>query len=317
MGTRRIGALLAALVAGLVVGTLPLGVPAPPAAAANGCEAMFPEATFENSAPIGAATLHTSELADTVAARVADDLRRAAELIAGDLPGLAGVEVCVFADELPLDAQALGWPEGQRLRAVSFGPERVVALSAWQLRLLADAGVLGLAHQAQWGVGDGHYPDPLGGAVAQWYAARLDDRLGRDHATMRYANLIRAIPEDIPWTAEAIPERLLWNPEFQLSPIGDFVEFAVAAEGTGVLREPDAATWRRLQADWQRSLLVEATGSESGTRGWIGGVVVVSIIAVMGLALALGAFVQHRRRQRSTVRVTIPVRDAPVNGPSD
>lgn len=283
-----------------------------PAAAADGCKPTFPSVEFEQSLPAGPVTVRTAGLDAGLAARAAADVQAAADLIHGELGGLDGVEACIFAGELPLDAVALGWPEGQRLRAISFGPERVLVLSAWQIGLLADASALGLAHQAQWAVGAGRYPDPLGGAVAQWYAGRLDDRLARDHAAMRYANLIRAIPEDIPWTEGTIPERLLWNPEFQLSPIGDFVDHVVRTEGLGALRDPDAAVLRRAQESWQRTLLAEATGSETGTKGWIRGVIVVGLILAMGLALAVGAFMQRRRMRRATVRETLPVREPPA-----
>lgn len=304
--------MLPRLTAAFAVAAVAATLAAVPAAAAGGCEPMFPAIEFDESLPAGPVTVHVAGVAPALAARLAADVAGPAELIEAELGGLAGVDVCVFADELPLDSVALGWPEGQRLRAISFGPERVLVLSAWQIVLFADAAALGVAHQAEWGIGDGHYPDPLGGAVAQWYSARLDDRLGRDHAAMRYANLIRAIPEEIPWTEGAIPERLLWNPEFQLSPIGDFVEHLVKTEGLGALRNPDAATLRRAQTSWQRGLLAEATGSETGTKGWIGGVAVISLILLMGLALAIGGYVQHRRQRRTITRATISVSDPPA-----
>ncbi len=307
---------LAAFVA--VVATALAGATAP-AAAADRCAAMFAEADFAVPLLAGPVTVHATGVEAGLAARLAQDVAAPAGLIAGELGGLDGVEVCVFAGELPLDAEALGWPVGQRLRAISFGPERVLVLSAWQVGLFADAAALGLAHQAEWAIGDGHYPDPLGGAVAQWYAARLDDRLPRDHSAMRYANLIRAIPEQIPWTEGQIPERLLWNPEFQLSPIGDFIDHVVRTEGLGALRDPDAVVLGRAQETWQRRLLAEATGSETGTKGWIGGVIVVGLILTMGLALAIGGYLQHRRQRRAKGRVTVPVRDppAPVRTPPD
>ncbi len=293
----------------VVLGVTLLVAIGPGAAAQQPCGGLFPGEPFGSRHSIGAATLRTSGLAPPIADRIAGDLGEAAELIGAELGGLDGVEICVFADELPLDAQALGWPEGQRLRAISFGPERVAALSAWQLGLVQDAGTLALAHQAQWAIGDGHYPDPLGGAVGQWYASRLDDRLGRDHAAMRYANLVRGIPEDIPWTGGAIPERLLWNPESQLSPIGDFVDHAVADGGLDVIREPRAARLREAQAAWQRSLLAEATGSEEGTKGWIVGAVAVGVILAMAAALVATTYVQHRRQRRAKVRETVSVRE--------
>ena len=50
-----------------------------------------------------------------------------------------------------------------------------------------------------------------------------------DGVTMRFANLVRSIPEEIAWTAGTVEDTLLWNPEFQLSPIGDFADFVFAS----------------------------------------------------------------------------------------
>ncbi len=272
---------------------------------------MFPDTVWDGPArPLGPVRLYTAGLPVGLADRFTDDLGDAVGPIAAELDGLAGVEVCLFADRLPLDAQALGWPEGQQLRAISFGAERVLVLSAWNTLLVRRAGTFGLAHQAEWGLSGGDYPDPLGATVGHWYVSRLEGRVRRDHDSMRFAKLIRALPEEISWTASRIPERLLWNPEFQLSPIGDFAGFAVTAEGLDVIRNPDAATVRRLGAEWQSALLAEATGSESGTRGWIVGTVIVAGVLSLGALIAfVNLWSARRERANASERLTVPVVD--------
>ncbi len=301
-------AVLAAVLAGPAGGAL--------AQPASGCGGMFPGTEWDGPpSAAGPVAVYTTGIAAGLAERFVNDLRAAAEPMAAELGGLDGVEVCLFEGELPVDSVALGWPVGQRLRAVSFGPERVLVLSAWIPRLVLRAGAFGLAHQAEWGLAGGDYPSPLGPTIGHWYVSRIEARLERDRNVMRFANLIRELPDAIPWTEASIPENLLWNPEFQLSPIGDFAGFVVENEGFEVLRNPDAATLRRLEQAWHAELLTEATGSASGTKGWMVGV------AIVGGVLAFGAFVAlvnlraaRRRRVRATERLTVPVvEDEPVS----
>ncbi len=268
------------------------------AQAPAGCAGQFPATVFELRAPAGPVTVVSSDLSVELTDRYAADVATVAAAMQRDIGGLDGVEVCLFPDELPLDSVALGWPEGQRLRAASFVESRTVVLSAHQPRLVRPAAILGLAHQAQWAVSGGEYPATFGSAVAQWYSSDAAGRLDRDHASLRYARIIGSLAEPVPWTAGALEPVMLWDPQFQDSPIGDFVAFAVAAEGRGLLGDPDPATLRRLDVEWRQELLNEARGSDRPTDDWISGVVVVAAVLVLGLSLPLYGVWRKRRDRR-------------------
>ncbi len=274
-----------------------------------GCEGMFPDVEWTSVHAAFPVTIRAEGVTRGLADRYTNDLRAGIDLIQPELGGLDDVEVCLFADELPLDSIALGWPVGQRLRAASFAPEGVVVLSAWNIGLVKPAGILGLAHQALWQRSDGTYPEPLGGAVAQWYVARVTNRLERYHSNMRFANLVEPF-DPIPWTAGTVESLMLWNPEFQESAIGDFVDFAVQNNGIEVIRSPDATTLEVIQAEWQRRLLIEARGSDEPTRGWIFGAAIVAGSILLAAALAFASWrIGRGARVRSAER-TIPVEPA-------
>jgi len=276
-----------------------------------GCTAMFPTVSWDLIVDTGPVLVSTTGIADALAERYVRELAAGAELIQSELGGLDGAEVCLFVDELPLDAVALGWPEGQRLRAASFGAERTLVLSAWNIGLVEPAGVLGLAHLAQYGLMGTDYPEPIGDSVRNWYVDRRLDRVANHHSVMRYANLVRSIPEGIPWTGATIDPVMLWNPEFQESAIGDFADFVAAQRGVTAFLEPDGADLAQLQEEWQHALLVEARGSEEPTRGWIVGLAaIVSILLLAGLV----AWVEwSRRREHSdSTPKTLPIADEPT-----
>lgn len=270
---------------------------APPAAdaASGGCAEIFPGVDFELTRQAGPVTVMTADLSEGLADRFTADLEAAATLMQAEMGGLDGVEVCLFRDMLPLDAEALGWPVGQILRAASFAEQRAVALSTIQFRLVRPAGIIGLAHQAQWQVSDGSYPAVFGGAVAQWYRSRDAGRLESDHGVMLYARIIRAISEPIPWLTGELDAVQLWNPQFEDSPVGDFVEFVVDADGVGSLRSPDLGRITALDAEWQQRLLVEARGSERPSSGWIIGAAIIGGAVVAMFALAISGWRKKHR----------------------
>jgi hypothetical protein len=275
--------------------------------AASGCSALFPDQEWDLTVDLGPTLLYLSGLPDGIVDRYARELAEASQLIQSEIGGLEDVEICIFDDQLPLDSVALGWPEGQFLRAASFGEERAVVLSAWTIGLVKPAGILGLAHQAEGGSADGAYPEPLGGAVRAWYMSRLTDRLERHHNVMRYANLIQSIPEEIPWTSGSIDELMLWNPEFQESAIGDFTQFVVDRAGLEALIDPDETQLQEIQTEWQRQLLIEARGTDRPTTGWIVGGAI--IIALLVLALVIVVVNRKRTRPRKQEPKTLPIED--------
>ena len=264
----------------------------------TGCSGLMPEVAWDHLLPSGPIIVYAAEISLDLAERFRDDLAGTAAIIQRDIGGLQGVQVCLFADRLPLDAEALGWPAGQQLRAASFVEERVVVLSTLQIGDVRPAGAIGLAHQAQWHSSGGTYPLAFGSAVAQWYRSADAGRLDRDHAIMRYARITRAVAGPIPWDAGTLEIVMLWNPQFQDSPIGDFVEFAVAAVGRDILADPDPETLARLDTDWQQQLLNEARGSEEPTSDWVLGAAVVASAVLLAVVLALVGWRSSRRARR-------------------
>ena len=147
---------------------------APAAAAqedARGCAAVFPATAFDTSAAAGSVMVRGAGVTVEMTERFAGEFLQVVEWLEAEVSSLAGVEVCLFADEVDLDAEALGWYPGLPLRAVAFGQEGVVAASAWLPRYLSDAGAVGLIHIALWRASGGAYPQPFGDDVIDGIAA--------------------------------------------------------------------------------------------------------------------------------------------------
>ena len=275
----------------VITGMLSL-VAAPAMGQTTGCAAVTPGVGYPIEVSAGPITVRAADITEPIAQRFADELAPIAFQLADDFGRLDGVEVCLFEDELPLDSVGLGWPEGIRLRAAAFGPERALVLSTLAINSVQEAAILGTVHISLWISGDGSYPEPLAGTVAEWYRSAQVGGLKQDHDIMRFANLIDPI-QPISWTEGAMVPLLLWDPQTQGSPIGDFIEFAVGAEGLGVIQQPDARQLAGLQARWTELLRDEATGGGS-TTGWIIGL----LAAVVGVGLAiLFALVDIRKKR--------------------
>ena len=282
--------------AGLVVLAL-FGAP-PASAQAEGCESRF-DAAFETSVEVGPVTVRGSGLNRELTERFADDFAPLIELLDEDLGTLDGVEVCIFEDRIPVDAQALGWPEGQSLRAISFGEDRLVVLSSWLIGRVPDAGPAGLIHVALWQTSGGTYPQGFADDVMGWYRARLDGSLDAIHSVyLRYQIGLTEPWPPFPWTVSTIRDPILWNPEFPYGGAGDFTDFAVGQEGTALLSDPDPAEIARLDEGWRQALFDESGAIPGGSRGWITGVVLVGAILAAAVALAVGDRIYRKRAER-------------------
>ena len=305
---KRLLSLAAAIAAAIAASAGPAS--AQQAAPGIGCDGMFPDVQWTSVRTAHPVTIRMSGVTEGLAERYAEEIRGSVDLIEPEFESLAGVELCLFSDKIPLDAQALGWHEGQSLRAASFGSERVVVLSAWTIVLVEPAAARALAHQAQWGRTAGTYPGPFGGAVAGWYQARLADDLDGAHSNMVFARIIRSIPEEIPWTAGPVVDLMMWNPEFQGSgAIGDFVQFVSDEAGLDAVVEPNGDQLAELHAKWYQELLNEARGSDRPTTGWIGGLIVGAVTVLLAMLLALQNRRSKRREHLGPPR-TIPVEPA-------
>jgi hypothetical protein len=272
---------------------------APPASAqTEGCEARF-DATFDTRVEAGPVAVLGSGLDEQLTERFADDFAPLVELLDAELGTLDGVEVCIFDDRIPVDAQALGWPEGQSLRAIAFGEDRLVVLSSWLIGRVPDAGRVGLIHVALWQVSDGEYPQPFGEDVMGWYRARLDGSLDAVHRLFLRQQIGLTEPwPPFPWSTWNMADPILWNPEIAYGGAGDFTAFVVEREGVGFLSDPDPDELIRLDEAWRRALFDESGAIPGGSRGWITGAVAIGLIVAAAVALGLADRAYRKRTER-------------------
>jgi hypothetical protein len=289
-------ALVVAVVAGMAA--------APAAAQTTGCAQRFPDARFDLSLDAGPVAVLGSGLTEGILGRYADGVAEVAGWVVQDIGGLDGVEVCIFADRLPLDAEALGWPEGQALRAAVFPDEGLIVLSGWLIGVVEDAALVGVVHTAQWRSSGGAYPEPFGSEVIGYYRARVNGSAEATHNAFVRANTGLREPWDpIPWAGGTIPGMLLWNPEYGYGGAGDFAAFAAEATGGEVLGDPDVATLERLDEEWRLALFEESGAVPGGSKGWILGAIAATIIIGGGVFLAWAHRLSRRRVEEQLRRM--------------
>lgn len=272
---------------------------APPASAqmdGGRCAERFPEAVFDHHATAGPVDLYGSEVPAEILDRYGRDYTVLVEWIQDEMGGLGdGVVICMFEDQIPLDAQSLGWPEGQALRAAAFGEERMIVLSNWLIQHVPDAGYNGLLHVAQYQVSDGDYPQTFGNEVKGWYRNRIDRTVEVVHNVLVRQNSGLSEPwPPTPWVDEAIADPLLWNPEFGYGGGGDFANFAVANGGNEILSDPRSTDVASLDEQWRQALFDESGAVLGGSRGWIKGLVISIGIVLLGVLMAL--WNRHQKR---------------------
>lgn len=263
----------------------------------GGCAARFPDQAWDFEHHVSGVSVSTAGLNRATSERLAGDVDAAAAMMSADGLAPGSAAVCLFADDIPLDAADLA-PPGQQLHAVAWLPDQVVAVSASSLRLVRRAAVLGLTHAILWHRdAEGGYVEPLSSAIAQWYVSRVEGTLGLRHAEMRRANFFEPLI-GTEWTAGIQQPVLVWNPQFQDSAIGDIVDYAVRHHGSSVLLDPDPVLWERIEREWSAALLAELLGEDFRTTGWVLGLVV--FVGVILLAVVLG--LRARRVKRSRLR---------------
>ena len=271
--------------------------PAAAAQEAGGCAAVFPTSTFDTTAAAGPVVVRGAGLTVEMTERFAGDWTQVVEWLEADISPLDGAEVCVFSDEMDLDAQALGWSPGLPLRAVAFGERGVVALSAWQTRYTADAGVVGLIHIALWRASGGSYPQPLGDDVIGWYLGRLSGTTGAIHNLyLRQQIGLREPWPPVPWSDSTLADPILWKPEYGYGGAGDFTDFVVGVKGSAYLAAPSLEELAGLDQEWRQALFDDSGATPGGSKGWIAGVIVA--VVLLGAAIAF-AWLGRRSRLRA------------------
>jgi|GEM_PF-1570461 len=282
----------------------------------GGCAAAFPEAAFDTAARTGPVVVRGAGVNVEMTERFAGEFSLIVQWLEADIGPLDGVEVCLFADEIALDAEALGWYSDHPLRAVAFGELGAVAVSAWMTRYLQDAGVVGLIHIALWRASGGDYPQPFADDVIGWYLGRLDGTTEAIHSIFLRQNIgLREPWPPFPWAISTLADPILWRPEFGYGGAGDFTSFVVAAEGAGYLASPDPDRLAALDEGWRQALFDESGAIPGGSKGWIAGVAATAVL----LAAAVG-FAWMGRRSRLQAEMALrrlalaPAADGPGDG---
>ncbi|MDJ0953807.1 MAG: hypothetical protein QNJ81_09005 [Acidimicrobiia bacterium] len=280
--------------------------PGPALADAARCESRFPGAdwqTYEVDAPV---TLATAGMTNAMSLRFAADVTRVANLIQAELGGLDGAAVCLATPELSPVFSDLVAP-GQRLHVGVFAEEKIMAISAVETRTIDDAIAYGLPHIAVWHVADelgfpDGYPEPLGSTIAHWYLARDTDRLAQYRSQLVVAIYLddpnpeeRTLEDAAVWVGDVKGDPFFFDPQFVGSQMGVFIDYAVAEEGTDILRAVDQATWADLENRWRISIRDEFPRGNFGV--WIGVGIFVGFI-VLAVLLAWGHRIQKRRAAR-------------------
>lgn len=265
-----------------------LVAPLAPAAAApytSGCAAVFPATTFDTTAASGPVVVRGAGVTQEMTDRFAGEFSQIVELLEADIASLEGVEVCLFIDEMDIDAVALGWYPGLPLRAIAFGQQGVVALSAWMTRYVEDAGVAGLIHVALWRASGGSYPQPFGDDVVGWYLGRLAGTTEAIHSLyLRQQIGLREPWPPFPWSVSTLSDPLLWKPEYGYGGAGDFTDYVTGVEGAGYLSAPDLDRLAVLDEGWRQALFDDSGAIPGGSKGWIAGV--VAAVVLLGAAIA-------------------------------
>ncbi len=280
------------------------------------CSSRFPDVewtTVEVDAPVSVAT---SGMAPEMAARFAADAARNANRIHNEIAGLDGVAVCLTTPEVTLDPGDLV-AEGQRFHVGVSGEEKLFALSAVEIRFVADALAFGLPHIALYNLAhdiglEGNYPEPLASTIGHWYLARDNGKAERYHSQLVVGLFLdnpnpeeRTADEVTNWVGTAGEDPMEFDPKTVASPIGDLVDFAVRNHGIGVISDPSQETWAAIDMEWRTAMRDELLEGRQGSYGAEWGVAIVVVFILLAILLAL----QKRRQKKraATKHPTPPV----------
>ena len=286
--------------------------PATASASEARCTDEFPGADWESYEIDAPVTLATAGMNEAMSQRFAADVTQIANLTESEIGGLEGTAICLATPELaPIFSDFVS--PGQRLHVGVFAEEKLLALSAVEIRMVDDAISFGVPQIALWSLAeelglDGGYPDPLGSTIAHWYLARQTDRLDRYRTELVVTIFLddpnpeeRTTADALDWVGETKPDPYLFDPQFIGSQMGVFIDFAVAREGVAVFRATDQATWAELERSWRISIRDEFPRGSYGV--WWGVAIVVGFLL---LAVILAWTKRRSNRKAAERRPTAP-----------
>ena len=277
------------------------------------CDAEFPEQAWELVSDEAGVAAYQAGMRVAEAERYARTARQVATWVGEDFGSFPGATLCVYAAEVELEPSRLveagHHPRGQRIHAVRYLDTKLIYIDAQQPQLVEDAVALGIAHIAMWHEGGGEgYPEPLAGAISQWYVARRNGKLPVHHTNMRLAlffNNPRNEQAAFDWFLGEQEPTVAWNPQFQESPIGDFIDFAVKTNGPEILRSPTPAEWTAAEEGWRQALREELLEGRGETRGWMGGVAIAVGVVLAALGMAIWGRIRNKRKQKPIGEIAV------------
>lgn len=287
-----------ARIATVVLLLLAMVLPVPAGAQGSaGCAGRFPDTVFVEERNEGPLKLLGAGVGDALMDRYAAEFGGLGGMLEDDLGSVGGIEVCVFPNAVPWDAQALGWHPYQRLHAAAFGSEGVVVVSAYLITPSIDAGRNGIMHVWLWRLGDGLYPQALAEDVKGLYRNRLDSTVQNVHNALVRQNIGLAEPwPPFNWMAGAMTDPLLFDPEKSYGGMGDFAGFVMDSGAGAVLMDPEPVEVADLDEQWRQALYDESGSTLGGSKEWILGAVM--IFGLLALAAAM-AYLTRRARLRA------------------
>jgi hypothetical protein len=297
-----LGKLVALAVAVVAAGAI-LAIPAN-ASSPTACPQRFPQVEWQLVLD-GDVEVHGAGIPDAMAERFGREIGLSSAWIAEDIGSfetvvcLVGEDAAYLGDEFV--SGSVGFHAHQNLR------DQFMMVETQRPGFVGPAVTYGLAHQALWqNNGNDAFPEPIASVIAQWYRARILERLELYHAEVMFENFFDT-DAVIDWTESSQEPVQNWIPENNFRAIGDFVAFAVAEHGTGVLLETEGSVWTDIEGEWRTALRSDLTGRETPTTDWVFGVAIAVAIVVFALvAIGLGLYSKHRRRRRLPTAPPVP-----------
>jgi hypothetical protein len=241
--------------------------------------------------------------------RFRDEVETSAASISADIGGLEGSAVCIVGKGVELDMTSYVG-ETMRFHAIIDGPQNFLALSSEQIGDIKPAAAFGIAQLALWNLSNGEgWPEPLASTIAHWYRAVALDRLEIYHKQAQGADFrVNSLTGEasfgldfsteprIDWFESRQPPIRVWDPSKNEFPIGDFIEYTVAQEGTGVLLDTVPEDWVQREGAWRVALVQDLTGRTTPTTAWRIGVGFIVVVVVIATIVAVAGFMAKRRR---------------------